>query len=128
MQELEREEDRKRLPANKTLHPQGLGVLVNKSAKEKVDPWEEEFIRNLRSAHHVVKIVEARVYTDPQRTQVGDGFAYICQCKKREAARSLARLEIVYKGHLKKEADKAAAALNKFKLPAGIDWSMNVDE
>lgn len=92
-----------------------------------VDPWEVDFVRNLRSAHHVTSIepTKVRFLFEKDTRKARDGFKWTCKCGETNSSLNLKLAELAYTNHLQKEAEKAAASLGKFKLPAGINWSFD---
>jgi hypothetical protein len=92
------------------------------------DPWEKDFVESLRSAHHVLRIETATVTFLGKADTARDGFRWICKCGAHDSSLTLEAAGRNYQRHLTLEADKAAAQLGKFELPAGISWDTKVFE
>lgn len=97
-----------------------------------LDPWEKEWLENLRNKHQVKVIEESKLVfkfgNAETKQQPKDGFTVVCICGHRNShGLTLSMAKQSYERHLKKEGERAIAAIGRFEMPKGISWSAEVE-
>lgn len=112
---------------SKEVHPQ----IKQEEILPAEDSWEKDWLETHRNQHQVVKIESTKLvfkFVKKEDQKPIDGFAVHCSCGSKDIfGLNLSLAKTDYERHLKKEGEKALAAINKFEMPANVNWSAEVE-